>query len=397
MGAALAGSAIAFTAAPGSLGDLMALCGAVFAANVLVGNYRVREITRGHWLVLGIVALLLLQSLPLFGVKAHDRSLRYFMLFPGMVMACHVMARQSAGVRPELRAAALAAVVCICVSAQTIAFQLQHPPDYFGFYDNPHHLGLFASLALPVLGWAAYRMNGWRRAATLPWGIAAFFLLWQSGSRISWVVFFGSAILAAVLFMPRRKIIAMVGGIGLLALTSAWLSGFGSIVGRINDFRINLKQEERVVLWPATIEVLARNTAREWVLGHGIGSFRSEFPKIAPDSRLHIYAFPHNALLQIIFENGITGLGIMAAGLGVLMWRLFRKSHRPVDPAERHLRMTLFALLCIVAGQCLLTKSLYSRYIMYSLGVIIGVFIVVLDENRPECDGAHERDVRLVV
>ena len=54
------GSFIALALNPGSLGDIMRICGAIFLFNVLIGNYRISDITEGHLVVLGIFLIVLL-------------------------------------------------------------------------------------------------------------------------------------------------------------------------------------------------------------------------------------------------------------------------------------------------------------------------------------------------
>jgi O-antigen ligase len=390
LGAVLVGSGIAFTAAPGSLGDFMAVAGALFAVNVLFGAYRLRNLTAGHVAALGVVAVMVLISMSLPGARVHERSLRYLLLTPGMIMACHALSKQIEDVRRETLTAIAAAMVCVCVTVQLIGFQLHPPGVFYGFYSNPHHLGLFASLALPLMAYVLLRLNGWRRAAIAPWVVAALYLLWQSGSRISWLVFFASIPPTALLFLGRKQSVGLIFGTGGLAAVSAWLSGFSAIATRMNDLWVNLWSEERTLIWPATWEVLKRNSPGEWLLGHGIGSFRFDFKEAFPDvEHLNVAAFPHNAVLQLLFENGLIGLLLVLTGFGALMWTLWRTSRRGrSDPGARHLAMTLFALLFILAGHCLLTKSIYSRYILYSLSLVIGASLVLIEKTREGPDGA---------
>jgi O-antigen ligase len=379
----LIGSCLVFTAIPGAIGDFMVLGGTIFALNVLVGNYRLQELTAGHLAVLGIVSLLVLLSVVVPGAKVHDRSLRYLLLAPGMIMACHALANPLGDLRLNLRTAVTAAVLCTCVTLQTIGWWLHRPGSLFGFYDNPHHLGLFASLALPLLGWVMLRLGGWLCAVMLPWVTAALYLLWQSGSRISWLVFFAAILLASFLFLRRKQIVGVILGVGALAASSAWLSGFSAIGSRISDLWVNFWSEERILLWPATLEALKQNTLGEWLLGHGIGSFRFDFKEYFADNKtLRPYAFPHNAVLQLVFENGIVGTLLVFAGFGSLMWALLRSTRGLPKTDDRYLAPTLFSLLCIEIGHCLLTKSLYSKYILYSLSLIVGVSLVVIEKSR---------------
>jgi O-antigen ligase len=296
-------------------------------------------------------------------------------------MACHSLAAELHRLRPDVAVRAAAAVLSACIGSQVLWLGWHRDLDPFGFYDNPHHLGLFASFALPLAGWLLFRLGGRLRALMPPVMLAAFYLLWQSGSRISWLVFFIAILLAALLFMRRRQAFILMAGLGSTAVVTAWVSGLTAIIGRVEELWINRWTEERVFLWPATYRVLQRNSWREWLFGHGIGSFRFEFKEVIPEvPEIHQFAFPHNAVLQLVFENGIVGTLLFLIAFGLLMGVLLRLSRRLTAPGDRYLAMALFALLCIVAGHCLLTKSIYSKYILFSLGLIAGTALVLADQ-----------------
>jgi hypothetical protein len=140
-------------------------------------------------------------------------------------------------------------------------------------------------------------------------------------------------------------------------------------------------EEDRLIIWRETLSRLNLNTAGEWLLGHGIGSYVFE-------ENVHIS--PHNAVLQLAFENGVLGLVLVIGGYVCLMWALYRASRRLSNPAERYLSLTLFALLCIEAGHCLLTNSIYSKYILYPLSIIIGASTVIIDKAGGESDSAYK-------
>jgi O-antigen ligase len=383
MGAVLAGACLSFSVHPGSLGDFMAAANSLFVLNALIGNFRWRQFGIGDLAVFAIIALVLCFSLAVSSGRFHERSLRYLILVPGLVLACHGFAQQLHDIKPKIKLLIMTALLCACITSQFLGPWLRQDKVTFGFYDNRHHLGLFASLTLPWLGWLVLQLYGWPRVVALAGALAGMALLWRSGSRISWLVFFSSAILSAFLFLTRRQLIVFLLGLFVLTGVAAWLTGFSAIGDRIEDLRATFLTEERIFLWPAAFESLQQNSWREWLFGHGIGSFRFAFNTPIPEIKeVSHFAFPHNAILQMAFENGLVGLLLIAGGFSALLRMLWRMCRRSGSSGERHLAVSLFTQLCIVAGQCLLTKSIYSRYILFSLSLITGAALALPVKNR---------------
>jgi O-antigen ligase len=354
----------------------MAVGGTVFVLNVLAGNYGRRDLTRGPLAVLALFAALLLLHLLVPGGKTHTRSLKYFLLFPGMVMACVFFAARRHTLRDRTLYRLVAGVLCLCITIQTIGFWHHQPKDLYGFYGTQkHHLGLFASLALPLLCWLMFSLTDRFRFALAPWAAASLFLLWQSHSRVSWIVFFPSVLLASLVFLNRRHFLGLLSATTALSALTAWWSGAAGIGARLNELIANFAQEDRWSIWRETWEALQRSTAGEWLLGHGIGSF-------AFDENVHIS--PHNAVLQLLFENGILGAVLVGVGIVALMAGLLRAARRRPKVADRYLVWCLFTLLCIDVGHCLLTKSIYSKYIMYTMSLIVGTSLAIIDKPSEE-------------
>jgi hypothetical protein len=374
LGSVLIFSCLAFSVHPGALGEFMAAGGIVFLLNAIVGNYRLREATGAQLAVLALVAIIVLVHVLSPAVKVRHSSLRYLLFIPGMVMACHLMALSLSSVHTRTFNVIATAVLYVCVACQMIAVWWNKPEGLFGFYGNLHHLGFFASIALPLLGWIASRVKCWTRMVLAPCLMAAMVLLWQSSSRVSWLVFFSSVILSAALFLNRKQFLGFILIFCMVSVSAVLLSGPSAVMSRINDLVVNFWNEERItIIWPETIDALQRNSLREWLFGHGIGSFRFSY-KINP--------FPHNALLQLLFENGLIVTLLVVAAFGYLMWALWRSSRQRPRRNDHRLAATLFLLLCIEIGHCLLTKSLYSKYILYTLSLIVGVSLVVIEKSR---------------
>ena len=147
---AIIGSFIVFTINPGSLGDLMRICGAIFLINVLFGSYRIGDVTEGHLVVLGIFLITLLINAFMPDEMIHRRSFRYFWTLPGMILAIHCLSKRE---NPDSRT--LLFYSCIAVLALIIQFIAYHTVESvvnsgglesYGLSGNMHHFGSFASI-----------------------------------------------------------------------------------------------------------------------------------------------------------------------------------------------------------------------------------------------------------
>ncbi len=390
---ALIGSFIVFTINPGSLGDLMRICGAIFLINMLIGNYRIGDVTEGHLVVLGIFLITLLINGLMPDEMIHRRSFRYFLTLPGMILAIHCLSKRA---NPDSRT--LLFYGGIAVLALIIQFITYHTVESvvnsgglesYGLYSNMHHFGSFASLILPVLVYFSTQIKGWLRFLCVAGVIVAFYLLWESSSRISWVAFFSSILIAILLFLRDRKLLMGLAGFFTISFIAALVSGLAAIKNRIMDILSTWRTEERVTVWTDTLNMLGHNSVKDWWLGHGIGSFRYYFPDyntFKVDGKVVNWNFPHNVFFQIIFENGLIGLVTILGGMGLLMIGIWRGYHQLEHKSDRYLLVTLFILFWINFIHCALTLSFYHKYFIYPLSVIIGISLILLEktgQNKP--------------
>ena len=390
---AIIGPFIAFTISPGSLGDLMRICGAIFLFNVLIGNYRIGDVTEGHLVVLGIFLITLLINGFMPDEMVHGRSFRSFLTLPGMILAIHCLSKKS---NPESRTllfycgiAVLALIIQLITYHTVESVVIPGHLDSYGLYANMHHFGSFTSLILPVLFYFFTQIKGWPRIICVAGVIVAFYLLWESSSRISWLSFYSAILLAIFLFLEKRQLFIGTGTILAVSLIGAYVSGFAAIKNRMMDLLINWRTEERVTVWSDTLNMLGYNSVKDWLFGHGIGSFRYYFPDyntFKVDGRVVNWNFPHNVFFQIIFENGLIGLVTILGGMVLLIIGMWRGYHRLEHKSERYLLVTLFILFWINFIHCALTLSLYHRFFIYPLSMIIGISLILLEKtgrNKP--------------
>ena len=393
---AIIGAFIAFVINPGSLGDLMRICGALCLFNLLIGNYRIGEVTLGYLAVLAIFLITLLINSLMPDELIHGRSYRYFFAFPGMVLAIHCLSK-TANLK-SLKSRSLwvyGSIASLALMIHLIAYhtvpKVPEPGKLvpYSLYSNMHHFGSFTSMILPILFYFAIRSKGVLRLSCSVCAIGAFYLLWESSSRISWLSFFGSVLIAAFVFLRNKKLWLGLAGVMAVSFIAAFVSGFGAIKSRISDILVNWRTEERITVWTDTLRMLSDNSFADWLFGHGIGSYRYYFPGYSTlkiDGVIVNWNFPHNFLLQIIFENGVIGLLTMSAGMALLVVGLWRGYRRLKKESDRYLLVTIFTLFWINFIHGALTLSFYHKYFIYPLSMIVGISLILLEktgQNKP--------------
>jgi len=379
-------SFLAFTINPGSLGFLMMICGLLFLFNLLIGQYRITNFSRGHIALLVIFLIILLINFTMPSKMVHDSSLRYFLYVPGTIMAIHCLALKLEEKENKFFYSAAATALLIAVIAQLIGYYYFKNEKMFGFYGNRHHLGLFCSLTIPPLWYFYIRSKGWLRLLFMAGGLVNFYLFWESSSRVSWISFFIAIFLTSILFFKIKHLVIGILGVLLISSFSIFISGHSHVKNRIFDLATNWKKDERAIIWPDTLRMLNDNSLKDWALGHGIGSFRYYYPKYCTypkkiNKQKCPFHFPHNIILQILFENGLSGFILILGGFGLLFFNLWKGFHRLESLSDRYMLITSFALLLINLITCFLNKSFYSKYVLYSFSLIIGVSMMLIDKT----------------
>ena len=367
----------------------MRIAGSIFIFNVLIGNYRLKQLTQGHVIFFAIFMLLLVIHFLVPDATVHRRSVRYFLAFPWLIMTIHCLSIRRSTAEHKLPEFLYVSAVILAVLIQFIAYQFFSTNESWGMYGNFHHFGYFASLTIPLLWYFLSLSKGWIRLFLALTILVDMYLLLESSSRIAWLAFFSSTFLTLLIFFKPRQILISVVLLIVISCLAAAFSGFSDAANRILDFFAQWRTEERVALWIDTLRLLSKNSLQDWIFGHGIGSFRYHFEiftntSAASTSIYHV--FPHNVFFQIIFENGLIGFSIIIGGIAWVLLSLWRGYSRLRDKNDRNLLIVTFALFWINLVYCGLTQSFYSKFSLYPLSLICGIAFVLLEKaslNKP--------------
>jgi len=124
--------------------------------------------------------------------------------------------------------------------------------------------------------------------------------------------------------------------------------------------------------------MLSDNTLVTWIFGNGIGSFRTVFPQYAT-SELRHHIFPHNYLLEILYENGVIAAILVFGGIVLLFISSIKAS---IHADQKNSRILLRCMIVISVSWLIhtgLTFPFYSKYAQYSLAFILGPTLVMLN------------------
>ena len=384
-----------FSFHPGTLGDLMRVCGGIVLANLLVRNYRLNSPSvLPIYLLLGFLVVLAVNFLAPSD-KIHPRSFRYFLAFPGMVLATYYLILRKEEYGSHFSLQLYAGLLSGAIVIQLLVVSFGDNRETLGIYGNLHRLGLFSSIILPAIAYLIIFMTTiWWRILLVVAGILDLYLLFSSNSRVSWVAFLaGSLLTILVFFKGRQKIFASL-GLFLVSLLAGMVYGLSRIVDSAQSFIAHAMEESRWTIWSDTINLLKDNSLLEWFIGHGIGSFRYYFQDY---STYLVYgqkfetSFPHNGFLQVIFENGIIGFSLIFSALGLLMISFIRAYRTFSDKQTKFFSVTIFAVFWIDFCCFIVNESIYSKYILYSFSVIVGIMMALVSKSK-QCGASNATD-----
>ena len=248
----------------------------------------------------------------------------------------------------------------------------------FGLLDNPHFTSLFTVIVFIL---AVYYCLTASKTFEL-W--IAYFLILNSLLLLfyfsSWVglsSLIGSVILVIILKNNYHSYITALCLLFFLSvvLLSVDFSQSGNneienILG-LNSYPIT---DERLVLWGDSWQMQLDSSLQNWIFGHGFGGFRENFSEYSRFSNTIEFVFPHNFLLEVLYNNGLLGvLGLLAAFTGLII--KLQKDFRSSQDILNILAIMLVTSLFLFG---FLTLPLLSKYNSYSLAFVIGFSLWIL-------------------
>lgn len=353
------------------------LTGIFLIIELLLGNYRIKQIPRWYLAVAAICAYLVIASLLNPYAYSKLRYIKGLVRMVIVVFAMHCLSQKDAEDRITFL---FGGVLVVSVCWQFAVRNLLNMP--YGTYNNPHKLASLAALALPLIVYFFLVTRKWYKYIFLPIGILDVYLLLQLGSLPSYLaILFATLFLFFFLTKGWNKWLGII--LVLAILTTLYVADdpistdYTGAAISFKELVLDLSKEERIQFWKDAWKMQKDNALFAWVAGNGIGSGRVAFPKyLSPQVRG--YVFPHSYFLEILYENGIIGFGLIFGGLGFLISAAIIKTKNMVDKRISILLKCMITLFLIWFIHCGLTFPFYSNYSLIPLAFILGTLLVMV-------------------
>lgn len=352
-------------------------CFVFLIINIFSGTYKIRAIPIAYLIASGVCIYLLVNSLLFYPKASHYRWIIYMARMLVIVFAIHyVSIKKLEGWVILLSMLMLSATVIW----QFVAIHFYN--KVWGTFSNPHYLASVMVLVLPIFIFYFLTARGYRRFLFIPVALLDIHLLLKLviESRPS---FLGLVIgtLFVLFFLTSGKT-----RWGSLLLTGAALSGllitnYASVYSRFKDLLVNFSKDERILIWRDTWNLLLDNTFAEWIIGNGIGVFRTVYPEYHARAYDNLI-FPHFFPLEILYDSGLIALILVVASVTALMITAMKTGIQSTAKNHRKFIKCMIVIFLTWLIHCGLSLPLFSKYSQYSLAFVLGALLAGLTHSE---------------
>jgi O-antigen ligase len=211
----------------------------------------------------------------------------------------------------------------------------------FGDDGNPIMLGRHLALVITTIAAFVAIRGRWKDLVwSIPLGLLTLVYLVATGSK--------GPLLALALCFVVTPLLMMRGVMGRLSL-SILLMGLFSVIGVVGveflpkgfiEERFTEKVQNLSLRMPAYQDVmrtLLESDVTQMLVGHGTGDYG--YFALGRDER----AYPHNVLLEVAYENGLIGIGLLVAALSCPLVAVIRAAQHRLGYQHRMLLAGLSA------------------------------------------------------
>lgn len=350
--------------------------------NLLTGDYQIRKIPVSYMITAATCAYLVLVSVIVSPQESHTRWMVNLVRMLGVVFAMHCLSQKERINR--VVAIFFPILLSLVVCWQFVARYFFNMPH--GTFTNIHYLATFAVLALPMIIYFFCITTGWYKFIFVPIAIMDAEMLLRTSSRPAILgLAFGALFVIVFLTKGRRKWIGMA--LVFLVFGALYITEYANVAPRIEELIVNLATEERVQFWNQAWDDLKDNSVTAWFFGHGIGWFPVIYVE---DSRMSQFVFPHYHFLEILYLNGLVGVGLVFGGFTFLFFSVIGKIKQTSDKRMRTLLKCMLVVFLSWLIHCGLTFPFYSKYSVYPLAFIMGILLVLVEKIDRHETFAHE-------
>ncbi|MBS0151837.1 MAG: O-antigen ligase family protein [Nitrospira sp.] len=236
----------------------------------------------------------------------------------------------------------LGSVILVCITMMEVGNPIQLIQAAsrffrlrFGEGGNPIMLARHLALAVTIIVTILALRRTWINVMWgVPFGLLAFVYLLATGSKGPLLALLIACVCTPILLMQgvikRLGLVAFVVGCTLLSgmvlmefLPKAFVQE--RVIEKIENLSL------RLPAYKMAVNAIIDSDPVALVVGHGTGDFG--YLELQKDDR----AYPHNMLLEVLYENGLVGFGVIVVAIVLPIRAVMRARGRLVAPAHRAL------------------------------------------------------------
>lgn len=298
------------------------------------------------------------------------KEIRHLFVAIFLALGVWILAQKNPDYLKRYAFAFLLALIFSYVAIQAIAFWYFKLPH--GTTKNPHYLAIYSALMLIASVYCFFKATNTVKVALAASAVCLGIFLLHSSSRPTWIGLIISALLLLFFMNRRTRVLAALSFMGVLA--GLILANIGNFASRFGDLLGHLSTEERVVIWRDAWRMQLDSTNSQWLLGHGLNSFKENFK---PYSYYHLqnidYNSPHNFFLELLYLSGFAGL-ILAVSLYWILYRNLLVSIKN-QAAQKPIYLLLFAVLTTNLILVSITLPFFTSYNLNVIAIVFGVML----------------------
>ncbi len=305
------------------------------------------------------------------------------------------VAHEAGANRPEaMRFLWPAVVTGLCAYVLTLVFYVALIPDPASFdwlglglaVGNVRQLGFYSAVGVSAaLGLAILQTHWSGRAASAGAATVLLAVSFWSGTRGSILAVWVAFGLGLIWFRALRSVRA-IGTLMLTTAAAALLSllhsvpnghyGIGRIAMRSDHPGVEDMSSGRLDMWIGTFDAILEQP----LFGYGESQFRIVVPEAFGG-----FNHPHNALLQILFQWGLTGGACFVALAAWVVWKVCRAT----GGSPNH--VPAFLVAASLLTMALFEGTLYHAYPIMMIAVGVGVIVGSRGDLRRPQNSASPR------
>jgi O-antigen ligase len=346
-------------------------------------------------IMLAPVVLILLHLLS--GGEGASKEIRHLASFTCLALGFILLAQYNRTHPSLVQSARSFAIIFVLSYAaiQSVCVWVLNQP--YGTTNNPHYLAQYSMLLLFVGFYLYHDSTALVRAVLVLSMLLLGMLLLHTSSRPAWLGFIITGLF--YLFLLQKHYSWKLPALFIGLIFCVYLLNVGDFKDRTDQLLSTLSKEERVTIWKDTLEMQLVSSPRQWIVGHGISSFKADFSQFSHFGSLrhqvtnHFFesdcdlcnkqggkginfSAPHNHILELLYTSGIIGL-IVIAGLFLAIYQylihFWRRGRDLLYPAT---------LISVLTGNTLfgsISVSFFSSYSLLILSIVGSLTLLATD------------------